>query len=42
MLTPEQAELQARARAFVEEVLMPLDRARGEIWDAVAGELGLP
>ena len=24
-LTPEQAELQARARAFVEEVLMPLE-----------------
>jgi alkylation response protein AidB-like acyl-CoA dehydrogenase len=34
-LTPEQAELQARARAFVEEVLMPLEveaeRARGRL-----------
>jgi acyl-CoA dehydrogenase len=35
VLTPEQAELQARARAFVEEVLMPLEvdaeRARGRL-----------
>jgi acyl-CoA dehydrogenase len=35
VLTPEQAELQARARAFVEEVLMPLEveaeRARGHL-----------
>jgi acyl-CoA dehydrogenase len=35
VLTPEQAELQARARAFVEEVLMPLEvdaeRARGSL-----------
>ena len=35
LLTPEQAELQARARAFVEEVLMPLEvdaeRARGRL-----------
>jgi alkylation response protein AidB-like acyl-CoA dehydrogenase len=34
-LTPEQAELQARARAFVEEVLIPLEvqaeRARGRL-----------
>jgi alkylation response protein AidB-like acyl-CoA dehydrogenase len=34
-LTPEQTELQARARAFVEEVLMPLEgeaeRARGRL-----------
>src|SRR5512133_2686170 len=34
-LTPEQAELQARARAFVQEVLMPLEveaeRARGRL-----------
>jgi acyl-CoA dehydrogenase len=34
-LTPEQAELQARARAFVEEILMPLEeqaeRARGRL-----------
>jgi alkylation response protein AidB-like acyl-CoA dehydrogenase len=34
-LTPEQAELQARARAFVEDVLMPLEveaeRARGRL-----------
>ena len=34
-LTPEQAELQARARAFVEEVLFPLEveaeRARGRL-----------
>src|SRR5215208_5509785 len=32
-LTPEQAELQARARAFVEEVLMPLEaeHARGRL-----------
>jgi acyl-CoA dehydrogenase len=34
-LTPEQAELQARARAFVEEVVMPLEvdaeRARGRL-----------
>jgi alkylation response protein AidB-like acyl-CoA dehydrogenase len=34
-LTPEQAELQGRARAFVEEVLMPLEveaeRARGRL-----------
>src|SRR6266513_2582728 len=34
-LTPEQAELRARARAFVEEVLMPLEieaeRARGRL-----------
>jgi alkylation response protein AidB-like acyl-CoA dehydrogenase len=34
-LTPEQAELQARARTFVEEVLMPLEveaeRARGRL-----------
>jgi acyl-CoA dehydrogenase len=35
VLTPEQADLQARARAFVEEVLMPLEvdaeRARGRL-----------
>jgi acyl-CoA dehydrogenase len=35
VLTPQQAELQARARAFVEEVLMPLEveaeRARGRL-----------
>src|SRR6266545_7440295 len=35
VLTPEQAELQARARAFVEEVLFPLEveaeRARGRL-----------
>jgi acyl-CoA dehydrogenase len=35
VLTPEQTELQARARAFVEEVLMPLEvdaeRARGRL-----------
>jgi acyl-CoA dehydrogenase len=35
VLTPEQAELQTRARAFVEEVLMPLEvdaeRARGRL-----------
>jgi acyl-CoA dehydrogenase len=35
VLTPEQAELQARARAFVEEVLMPLEvdaeRGRGRL-----------
>jgi acyl-CoA dehydrogenase len=35
VLTPEQAELQARSRAFVEEVLMPLEvdaeRARGRL-----------
>jgi acyl-CoA dehydrogenase len=35
VLTPEQAELQARARAFVEEVLMPLEveaeRAHGRL-----------
>jgi acyl-CoA dehydrogenase len=34
-LTPEQAELQVRARAFVEDVLMPLEveaeRARGRL-----------
>jgi acyl-CoA dehydrogenase len=43
VLTPEQAELQARARAFVEEVLMPLEvdaeRAGGHLPDDVVQEI---
>jgi alkylation response protein AidB-like acyl-CoA dehydrogenase len=43
VLTPEQAELQARARAFVEEVLMPLEveaeRAGGHLPDEVVDEI---
>jgi acyl-CoA dehydrogenase len=43
-LTPEQAELQARARAFVEEVLMPLEeqaeRARGHLPAETVQEIG--
>ena len=42
-LTPEQTELQARARAFVEEVLMPLEveaeRAGGHLPDDVVDEI---
>lgn len=44
VLTPEQAELQARARAFVEEVLMPLEvdaeRARGRLPADAVDEIG--
>jgi len=29
-------------RVLTEDPQMPLDRARSEVWDAVAGELGLP
>ena len=29
-------------RVLIEDPRMPLERARGAIWDAVAGELGLP
>jgi AcrR family transcriptional regulator len=29
-------------RVLTEDPQMPLDRARGEVWDSVAGELGLP
>jgi AcrR family transcriptional regulator len=29
-------------RVLTEDPRMPLDRARAEVWDAVAGELGLP
>jgi acyl-CoA dehydrogenase len=43
VLTPEQAELQARARAFVEEVLMPLEvaaeRAHGHLPDDAVAEI---
>jgi len=43
VLTPEQAELQARARAFVEEVLMPLEvdaeRAGGNLPGEVVDEI---
>jgi len=43
VLTPEQAELQARARAFVEEVLMPLEveaeRAGGHLPGDVVDEI---
>jgi acyl-CoA synthetase (NDP forming) len=45
VLTPEQAELQARARAFVEEVLMPLEveteRARGRLPAEAVDEAGV-
>jgi AcrR family transcriptional regulator len=29
-------------RVLTEDPLMPLERARSEVWDSVAGELGLP